>query len=103
LKIFTKLINTIYETGEWPKDFTEVTMIALKKTQATKCSDHRTMAMSTLVRFHLPLALSPFRTAFIKVMPFGACHGRIPQPVHTYASVDVHFVTSANGEFDGGI
>jgi len=42
LKIVTKLINTIYETGEWPKDFTEVTMIALKKkTQATKCSDHR--------------------------------------------------------------
>ena len=33
----TKLINTIYETGEWPKDFTEVTMIALKKKpQATK-------------------------------------------------------------------
>jgi len=31
LKIMTKLINTIYETGEWPKDFTEVTMIALKK------------------------------------------------------------------------
>jgi hypothetical protein len=29
LKILTKLINTIYETGEWPKDFTEVTMIAL--------------------------------------------------------------------------
>jgi hypothetical protein len=29
LKIMTKLINTIYETGEWPKDFTEVTMIAL--------------------------------------------------------------------------
>jgi len=32
LKILTTLINTIYETGEWPKDFTEVTMIALKKT-----------------------------------------------------------------------
>ena len=31
LKILTKLINTVYETGEWPKDFTEVTMIALKK------------------------------------------------------------------------
>ena len=31
LKIMTKLINTIYETGEWPKDFMEVTMIALKK------------------------------------------------------------------------
>jgi hypothetical protein len=45
LKIMKKLINTIYETGEWPKDFTEVTMIALKKKkpQATKCSDHRTI------------------------------------------------------------
>jgi len=30
LKIMTKLINAIYEPGEWPKDFTEVTMIALK-------------------------------------------------------------------------
>jgi hypothetical protein len=28
LKIMTKFINTINETGEWPKDFTEVTMIA---------------------------------------------------------------------------
>ena len=42
----TKLINTIYETGEWPKDFTEVTMIALKKKpQATKCSNHRTISL----------------------------------------------------------
>ena len=24
LKIIKKLFNTIYETGEWPKDFTEV-------------------------------------------------------------------------------
>ena len=46
LKILTKLINTIYETGEWPKNFTEVTMITLKKkTQATKCSDHRTISL----------------------------------------------------------
>jgi len=46
LKIMTKLINTIYETGEWPKDSTKVTMIALKKNpQATKCSDHRTMSL----------------------------------------------------------
>ena len=42
----TKLINTIYETGEWPKDFTEVTMIALKKkTHTSKCSDHRTISL----------------------------------------------------------
>ena len=33
-------------TGEWPKDFTEVTMMALKKkTQTTKCSDHRTFSL----------------------------------------------------------
>jgi hypothetical protein len=38
-------INTIYETGEWPKDFTEVAMIALKKKQqATKYGDHRTIS-----------------------------------------------------------
>jgi hypothetical protein len=43
LKTLTKLMNTLYETGEWPKDFTEVTMIVLKKkTKATKCSDHHT-------------------------------------------------------------
>jgi hypothetical protein len=37
LKILTKIINTIYEIGEWPKDFTEFPMIALKKkTQAKK-------------------------------------------------------------------
>jgi hypothetical protein len=48
LKIMTKLINTIYDTGEWPKDFTEVTMIALKKRpQATKCSDHCTISLIT--------------------------------------------------------
>ena len=41
-----KLISTLYETGEWPTDFTEVTMIALKKKpQATKCSDHRTISL----------------------------------------------------------
>jgi hypothetical protein len=45
-KLMTKLINTIYKIGEWPKDFTEVKMIALKKkTQATKCSDHRTISL----------------------------------------------------------
>jgi hypothetical protein len=49
LKIMTKLINTIYETGEWPKDFTEVEVIALKKKpQATKCSDHRTISLIAL-------------------------------------------------------
>jgi hypothetical protein len=46
LKIMKKLINTIYETGEWPKDFTEATMFALKKKpQATKCSDNRTISL----------------------------------------------------------
>jgi hypothetical protein len=46
LKIMTNLINTIYGTGEWPKDFTEVTLIALKKKpQATKCSDYHTISL----------------------------------------------------------
>jgi len=46
LKILTRLINTIYKSAEWPKDFTKVTIIALKKkTQATKCSDHRTISL----------------------------------------------------------
>jgi len=46
LKILTKLSNAIYNTGEWPQDFTEVTMIALKKkTIATKCSDYRTISL----------------------------------------------------------
>ena len=45
LKILTKLINTIYETRQWPKDSTEVSMIALKKkTQTTKCSDNCTIS-----------------------------------------------------------
>ena len=46
LKIMMKLINTIYETGQWPIDFTDVTMFAIKKKpQATKCSDHRTITL----------------------------------------------------------
>ena len=51
LKIKTKLINTTYETGDWPKDFTELAMITLKKKpQATKCSDHRESALSHIQR-----------------------------------------------------
>ena len=47
LKIMMKLINTIYETGEWLKDFIDVTMISLKKKlQATKCKDHCKSALS---------------------------------------------------------
>jgi hypothetical protein len=41
-----KLINSMYVTGKWPRDFIEVTMIALKKKpKATKCSDHRTISL----------------------------------------------------------
>ena len=41
LKILTKVMNTIYETGEWPKDFTELK----KKTQASKCNNHHTVSI----------------------------------------------------------
>jgi hypothetical protein len=48
LRIMIYLISNIYETGEWPKDFTDVTTIALKKKpKATKCSDHRTISLIT--------------------------------------------------------
>jgi hypothetical protein len=59
--------------------------------------------MSTLMRFYLPLALSRFRSAFVNGMHFGACLGRMPQPVRTCASVVVQLVTSVDDEFDGGI
>ena len=51
LNIMTKLINTIYETGQWPKDFMEVTMIALKKTpQATNAATIAQSALSHIQR-----------------------------------------------------
>jgi hypothetical protein len=44
--VMTKLINTVYETGEWSKDFTEGTTIALKKTpQTTKRNERRTISL----------------------------------------------------------
>jgi hypothetical protein len=43
----TQLINSIYVTGEWPRDFIEVTMITLTKPKATKCSDHPTISLIT--------------------------------------------------------
>jgi hypothetical protein len=46
LKLMTQLINGIYVTGEWPRDFIEVTMITLKKKpKTTKCNDHRTISV----------------------------------------------------------
>jgi hypothetical protein len=47
LRLMTQLINSMYVTGEWPRDLIEVTMIALKKKpKATKCSDHRTISIT---------------------------------------------------------
>jgi hypothetical protein len=40
-KLVAQLITYMYKSGEWPKEFTEVTMIALKrKPEATEYSDH---------------------------------------------------------------
>jgi hypothetical protein len=42
----TQMINRMYVTGEWHRDFIEVTMIALKKKpKAIKCRDHRTISI----------------------------------------------------------
>ena len=47
LEVLTELINTIYETGMWPKDFTVATMIVPKnKPQATKCNDYLTISLT---------------------------------------------------------
>ena len=35
LRTVTQLIDNIYETGKWSKDFTQVTMITLKKKPKT--------------------------------------------------------------------
>jgi hypothetical protein len=46
LKVMIQLIKDIHETGEWPKNFIEVTMTALKKKpKATKCSNHCTVSI----------------------------------------------------------
>ena len=46
MKIMTALVNKIYMSEDWPKDFLDVTMIALtKKNQAKKCSDPRTISL----------------------------------------------------------
>jgi hypothetical protein len=48
LKLMTQLINSIYVSGEWPRDLIEITMIALKKKhKGRKCSDHRTISLIT--------------------------------------------------------
>jgi hypothetical protein len=40
LNVITQLINNMYETREWPKDFIEVIMIAYKrKPRAATCSN----------------------------------------------------------------
>ena len=36
LRIFAQLINNMYETGQWPKNFTEVRMTALKRQPKAK-------------------------------------------------------------------
>jgi len=45
LRIQTQLMNNIYVTGKWPKDFTEVKIIAIMKPTATKCSHHHTITL----------------------------------------------------------
>jgi ribulose 1,5-bisphosphate synthetase/thiazole synthase len=47
LNLLTQLINNVYESGKWPKYFTEVTMVALKKKpKARKCTDHRRIGLT---------------------------------------------------------
>ena len=46
LKLMTQMIKNKYEIGEWPIDFNDVTMTALKKKpEATKCSDYHKISL----------------------------------------------------------
>jgi hypothetical protein len=49
LKIMTALINKIYMSGVWPKDFVDVTMIALPK----KTKQKNAATTDQLVSFHI--------------------------------------------------
>ena len=85
LKILTKLINTLYETGEWPRDFTEVTMIALKKkTQDTKCRDHHTISLiahtAKIIAKILRRRIGPDPTAPQAIYLLPAYRRRTPPP-----------------------
>jgi len=44
-RIMTQLLSNMFETGGWPKNFTEVTMIASKKPAATQGSDDSTISL----------------------------------------------------------
>jgi len=54
----TKLINNVHENGEWPKDFTEVTIIALQTNKkVAKSNSHRTVSIiahteKTVLKLH---------------------------------------------------
>ena len=48
LKILTALVNKIYISGDWPKDFLDVTMIALPKKNQAK----NAVTSEQLVSFH---------------------------------------------------
>jgi hypothetical protein len=51
LKIMIKLINNLFQSGEWLKDCTEDKMIALnKKSEAAKRSDHRTISSLSYIQ-----------------------------------------------------
>jgi hypothetical protein len=48
LNLLIQLINNIYESGEWPKDFTSVTMVVLKKKpKARKCRSSHIQPLCT--------------------------------------------------------
>ena len=48
LKIMTALVNKIYMSGDWPKDFLDLTMIALPKKNQAK----NAVTTEQLVSFH---------------------------------------------------
>lgn len=75
------LCRHMYETGEWPEDFVKSSIVTLeKKTNATECADHRTIALiSHASKIVLKIILRRLETKanyFIGKSQFGFRKGR---------------------------
>jgi hypothetical protein len=66
------LINNAYETGEWPRVFTEVAVTALKnESETTKCSDHSMMLIAHTAQIVGTIDKRKFERKIDNVVYFG--------------------------------
>ena len=80
LEKLVELCKQIYETGDWPEDFTRIAMIPIpKKANAVECADHRTISLishaSKIVLKILTRRLESKTQEFISKTQFGFRRG----------------------------